>query len=385
MRGACPDVSFEVLVVGAGAMGAATAWHASRLGADVRLIDRDQVCAGTSARGVGLVTRLLWEPPDVGLVDRSIDWFNDLDEDAGFTYHDTGSLLIVGPEHEDEVDQVFRTWRAQAIEVRPVDPGDVPDIPGCAGLELAKPEHAFFTEEDGWCVTTDAVRAMVDRARERGAEVVTGREVAEAGDGFVELADGQRWEADAVVVSAGVGSRRLVPDGWRPPLDAYRPQAAVLAHEGPDPGPIVHDTPNRTYWRPEGEGQVMIGNGTDMSSHDPDEAVSADRRFASQVGERLADRWPEASPLREVRSWAALEAATPDARPLVGRVPDREDLYLCTGGNGFGFMRSPALGEGLAHEILSKGSPVPLHGCEPSRFEAGMGTGFQMQEGFALD
>jgi glycine/D-amino acid oxidase-like deaminating enzyme len=378
-------VSFDVVVVGAGAMGAATAWHAARLGADVRLLDRGEVCAGTSARGVGLVTRLLWEPPDVGLVERSVGWFADLDEDPGFTYHDTGSLLIVGPEHEDEVDQVFRTWRAQAIDVRPVSPADVPDIPGCAGLELAKSEHAFFTEADGWCVTTDAVRAMVQRARDHGATVETGREVERAGDGFVETSDGERLDADAVVVAAGVHSRRLVPDGWRPPLDAYRPQAAVLAHEAGDPGPIVHDTPNRTYWRPEGEGRVMVGDGTDMASHDPDADPSANPRFASRVAERLVDRWPAAEGAREVRSWAGVEAATPDARPLVGRVPDREDLYLCTGGNGFGFMRSPALGEGLAHEILGKGSPVPLHGCQPGRFEAGYGTGFPMREGFALD
>lgn len=378
-------MSLELVVVGAGAMGAATAWHTARLGADVRLLEAETVCAGTSARGVGLVTRLLWEPPDVGLVDRSQRWFAELDGDEGFTYHDVGALLIVGPEHEDEVDQVFRTWRAQAIDVRPVAPADVPDIPGCAGLELAKAEHAFFTEEDGWCVTTDAVRAMVERARQRGASVETGCEVEQAGDGFVDLADGSRIEADAVVVAAGVHSRQLVPDGWRPPLDVYRPQAAVLEHGGPDTGPIVHDTPNRTYWRAEGEGRVMVGDGTDMSSHDPDEQPSADRRFAPLVAERLADRWPAAADAREVRSWAGLEAATPDARPLVGQVPDREELYLCTGGNGFGFMRSPALGEGLAHEILSKGSPVPLHGCEPSRFEAGFGTGFEMGEGFALD
>lgn len=378
-------MSFEVVVVGAGAMGAATAWHAARLGADVRLLDRGQVCAGTSARGVGLVTRLLWEPPDVGLVQRSQRWLRDLDGDEGFTYHDEGSLLIVGPEHEDEVGQVFRTWRAQAIDVRAVAPTDVPEIPGCGGLQLARSEHAFFTEEDGWCVTTDAVRAMVERARAKGATVETECEVERAGDGFVRLADGGRIQADAVVVAAGVHSRELVPQGWRPPLDAYRPQAAVLAHEGGDTGPIVHDTPNRTYWRAEGEGRVMIGDGTDMTSHEPGADPSADRHFASRVAERLVDRWPATEGAREVRAWAGLEAATPDARPLVGAVPDREDLYLCTGGNGFGFMRSPALGEGLAHEILGKGSPVPLHGCEPARFEAGHGIGFAMTEGFALD
>jgi glycine/D-amino acid oxidase-like deaminating enzyme len=380
-------VSLDVVVVGAGAMGAATAWQAAKLGADVTLLDRGQVCGGTSAHGVGLVTRLLWEPPDIGLVAHSLDRFRELDEAAGssFDYHDTGSLLIVGPEHEGEVQKVFRTWRAQAIDVRPVSPGDVADIPGCGNLELAKAEHAFFTEADGWCVTTDAVRAMVDEARSHGADVRPNTPVDRVRDGLVHLEDGDELEAEAVVVAAGVRSRQLIEDGWRPPIDAFRAQAAVLGHEGNRSGPIVHDTPNRTYWRPEGSGQVMIGDGTDLSSHEPGLEPSVDESFAHRVAERLRDRWPAADPIHEVRSWADLETATPDARPLVGRVPDRERVYLCTGGNGFGFMRSPALGEGLAQRIVQKGSPVPLHGCEPSRFEEGYGTGFPMQEGFALD
>lgn len=380
-------MSDDVVVVGAGALGAATAWHAARLGAKVRLVDRGQVCAGTSASGVGLVTRMLWEPPDIGLVQRSLDWFHELDEPRKdtFSFRETGALLIVGPEHEDEVDRVFRTWRAQAIDVRPVGPERVTDIPGCEGLELAASEHAFYAERDGWCVTTDAVRAMVDRARKLGAEVETGRPIERVEDGRVHCADGEVLEAGAVVVAAGVHSRELVEDGWRPPLDAFRAQAAVLDHQGREVGPTVHDTPNRTYWRGEGSGRVMIGNGTDLSGHDPGSPASVDRHFTSDVAERLADRWPETEDAREVRSWAALEAATPDARPLVGQLPDRDDLYLCTGGNGFGFMRAPALGEGLAHEILGKGSAVPLQGCEPSRFEAEHGIGFPLQEGFALD
>lgn len=379
---------YDLVVVGAGALGAATAWHATRLGARrVLLVDRDGVCSGTSARGAGLVTRLLWEPVDVGLVERSIDWFRDLEEEAGrdFHYNETGSLLIVGPEHEDVIDRVFRRWRAQAIRLKSVPPRQVPDIPGCEGLELDKSEQAFLTEDDGWCSTTAAVEAMVDRARANGAEVRTGQPVDRVSADGVGMADGERVEADAVVVAAGARSRELFEDGWRPPLNAFRAQAAELEHDAGRPGPIVHDTPNRTYWRPAAPDRLVVGDGTDLSPHDTEEGAQADPDFAARVAERLADRWPATEGASEVDSWAGLEAATPDARPLLGPVPDREDVYLCTGGNGFGFMRSPALGEAVAHDVLGKGPPVPITSCRPSRFEAGVGTEFQMQEGFALD
>lgn len=381
------SVSYEVLVVGAGAMGAATAWHAARLSSgDVLLVDKDQVCSGTSARGVGLVSRLLQEPHDIGLVERSRQWFGHLDEAASrsFDYHETGSLLILGPQHEDEVDRLMRVWRAQAIDVRSVAPDRVPEIPGCEGLKLDASEHGFFTEQEGWCVTSDAVQAMVAQARQHGAEVRTEASVDRVEEGRVRLASGESIEAEAIVIAAGVHSRQLIGEGWRPPLDAYRPQAAVLEHSGASGGPIVHDAVKGTYWRSEGPGRVMIGNGTDLDSHDPDEPVAADPHFAPLVAERFTERWPEASEVREVRSWAGLEAATPDARPLVGAVPGQEQTYLCTGGNGFGFMRATALGEALAHQILGKGPPIALHGCHPSRFDADVGTGFPMREGFSL-
>lgn len=374
-------------MVGAGALGAATAWQATQLGAeDVLVLEAGAPCSGTSPRGVGLVDPLRFRPEALGFVDRSLAAFRELGQVSDrFRFHATGGLLIAGPEHRDRVEQMRRVWRAHGTETARLGPGELDEVPGLPALELADDERAYLTEEGGWAVTTDAVHAMLDEACEHGAELRARTPVAGVEDAAVRLEDGQRLEADAVVLAAGVWTRSLFPGGWQPPVRAYRAQACVLAHESfPGRGPCVHDGPTGTYWRPEGEGKLMIGDGTDLASHDVDDQPRPDPRFAPRMLDRLRERWPEAKRASPVRAWAGFEAGTPDARPLVGPVPDRERVLLCTGGNGFGFMRSPALGEAAACLALGRAPPVPLEDCRPDRFPDPPES-FPMQEGYALD
>lgn len=376
-----------LVVVGQGALGAAAAWQAVELGVeDVLVLDRGAPCSGTSPRGVGLVNLLLEHPEDIGLVKRSIEAFERLDAAAGpsFTYHDTGGLLIVGADQADEAERRRRLWRAQAVDVRRVDPGDVRGLPGTEGLSLAADEHAYLSEGDGWTVTTDAVAAMLDRVEAAGGQLAPNTPVDRVDDGTVHLASGRRIEADAIVLAAGIWTPELIDHAWPVPVQAYRAQAVCLEHgQEATPGPCVHDAVTHAYWRPEGPGKLIIGDGTDLAPHDPEADPRTDPDLPNRLLERLVERWPAARGALLVRAWAGLEAGTPDARPLVGSVPGMDRVVLCTGGNGFGFMRSPALGEAAARIALGKAPPVPIQGARPERFDDPPER-FEMREGFSF-
>lgn len=375
----------DLIVVGAGALGAATAWEAAQQGSDVLVLDRSAPCSGTSPLGAGLVSRLIWRPDDIGLVDRSVEAFRRLDRVSGerFTYNETGSVTVVGPDHEREAERLLRVWRAYGIDVEPVGADRLDDVPGLSGLELSPDETALVTDADGWAVTTDAVTAMLDRVEGAGGEIRAHTPVERVDDGGAHLADGDRLRAGAVVVAAGVWTPELFDHGWGPPILAYRAQAAALEHgQATTPGPCVHDVANHTYWRPEGPGKLVAGDGTDLSEHATDREPTTDARFAAGLKERVANRWPGAGDAKLVRDWAGLAAGTPDARPLVGAVPGLETVYLCAGANGFGFMRAPALGQAVAHAALGHDPPVPPTGMRPDRFEDPP-TSFEMEEGFA--
>ncbi len=377
----------QLIVVGAGAMGAASAWHASQQVDDVLILDKGQACSGTSPRGAGLVHRLLWDPLDVGLVDRSMDQFRALAEaqGPGFTYHDPGGLLIAPGSQARRLEHLKRIWHAQGVEVLElIDHDEIAALPGGEHLTVGPDERVYLVEDDGWCVTTDAVQAMLDQARAQGATLRTHTAVDRVEDGAIVLDDGQRLTAEAIVVAAGVWTPDLLEELWPVPLQAYRPQAAVLELEHPDGLPIVHDAAHGTYWRPEGPGKLLVGDGTVLSPQIPDDDPPVEPGFTRALAEKLSARWPTAGQAGLVRAWAGYEAATPDRRPLLGPVPGTQQTFVCTGGNGFGFMRSPALGEAAACLALGEPAPLPVQDLAPDRLEPAGVEGFEPQEGFAL-
>lgn len=376
-----------MIVVGSGALGAATAWHASQVTQDVLILDKGPACSGTSPRGAGLVHRLLWAPLDIGLVDRSMSQFKTLAEarPRRFTYHDPGGLLVAPGDQARELDRLQRMWHAQGVQVLElVDHDEIAELPGGQDLLVDPEERVYLVEGDGWCVTTDAVQAMLAEATDAGAKLRTGTPVARVEDGAVVLASGDRLEAEAVVVAAGVWTPGLLDELWPVPLKAYRPQAAVLELDHPDRVPIVHDAVHGTYWRPEGPGKLLVGDGTVLEPQRPDDQPPVEPGFTEALAAKLSARWPAAGQAGLVRAWAGYEAATPDRKPLVGRVPGTEGTFLCTGGNGFGFMRSPALGEAAACLALGRPAPVPVQALDPGRFEVPEALAFEPREGFAL-
>jgi sarcosine oxidase subunit beta len=63
---------------------------------------------------------------------------------------------------------------------------------------------------------------------------------------------------------------------------------------------------------------------------------------------------------------------TPDARPLLGRIPDVEGLYVCAGFSGMGFKISPAIGLVMSELILDgAGTAVDISAFRPTRFAEG--------------
>ena len=76
--------------------------------------------------------------------------------------------------------------------------------------------------------------------------------------------------------------------------------------------------------------------------------------------------------------WAGLCVATPDRRPLCGPVPGHAGLYIVTGDNGFGLMRSLALGQRLAEAVHGLLDPD----LDPARFGPGASDDFVLREGY---
>jgi sarcosine oxidase subunit beta len=183
-------------------------------------------------------------------------------------------------------------------------------------------------------------------------------------------------QVDTVVVVAGAHSKQLLADaGVTIAMKPYRVQALVGAASVQEP--MWYDTTAECYGRPHPDG-LLAGDGTEEREADPDGYDrGADEGFASALADRVTHRMPTLS-LSVQEAWAGLCTATPDRNPLVGEL--REGLYVATGFQGQGFMRSPAIGRVLANQVLGDDG---LDAYDPTRF-----TGdeeFSIREGMAIE
>jgi glycine/D-amino acid oxidase-like deaminating enzyme len=258
-------------------------------------------------------------------------------------------------------------------------------------------EYPWFSLDDyvgaveyldtGWIDPYSYATALAQQARSRGATVETNVTVTDIlvtsdegkpGPQRSETAtvtgvdtDDGTYAADAVVVAAGWRTQELLPDGFQVPIRPYRTQAIVLRPDTrlPDAFPLGRLRDRHLYFRPEHNGDLLIG-GAHALVDDPERASrDADESFTLDVADyvpTLVDGFDDAE---FVNGWAGFDAATPDARPIIDSVgPD--GLLVATGFNGLGVMISPVVGPTVRERVTGEAAPFPTEPFGLDRFES---------------
>jgi len=390
------DDHADVLILGAGIAGCALAFHLARRSVGpVVVYDPQTPGAGATGRAAGIVTEQLWDPWDVEVVRESKEEYAELAE-----HYDPSAYAVNGfvrwtqnreavPVLESAVERL-RSW---SVPVASLDPASLAEkVPwgrfdGVLG--------AIWSSSDAVVTPSRMGELYAERARELGVDFIFGTPAsrfAREGDRWEVTVAGQTTRARRAVVAAGAWSKKLFASvGYPLPLAPYRTQAAVLRPSNEDRRlfPSVHDIDLDVYVRPEENGRILAGDGTELVEVDPDRySTGADEKFVAHLAESFATRWPGWADAELVRAWAGVCVATPDRRPLIGPVAGAPGLFALTGFNGFGVMRAGgaaarlagalAAGEGSTHE-LDKIRPVL-----PERL-AGPPAPFSIRPGFTLE
>lgn len=394
----------KVIVLGAGALGTAAALHLARSGHEVHLIEEVQVAGRTTGLAAGLLTLSLTEAYDRALTLATMDGLTRLEAahpsegaDVGPLLHRPGSHILAAPGAETEV--VHRLAEGVAAMDQPHEvlaPQEWADTMQRRGIDVETHGLASVLSlpKDAWALSTEATQLMARAAKAAGVQVRIARaERLIERDGAVcgvRLADGTSLEADGVVVALGAWTRGfLETHGLVVPAQGYRTHAAVVRTPFAARMPIIHDNAGRYYLRPEGPHHLLIGDGTRTEAITPEGFTNdAEPFFMEGIAERLPQRFPGLGGAQLQNAWRGILTGIPDRHPLVGAHPDREGLWLCTGGNGYGFMRSYALGACLAGAIDDAApdgfTKDILHWMDPARFWPDPPTEFAVTEGFEL-
>ncbi|GAA0244522.1 NAD(P)/FAD-dependent oxidoreductase [Haladaptatus pallidirubidus] len=378
----------KIALVGGGAVGITAAHDLAVRGEDVVLFEKGEIPNedASTGRAAGVLYDAFAAPEDAKIGDRAIERFREFSGTGGFEFVETPYVWFARTGDEKRAAAVREQVPRMQEQGR--------DVSFIDGDELAKRYPALNTEDvavaaiarnTGRTDPGSYAKAVAEEAIKAGAEIRTDDEVGVRIDPpRVVSEDGTEQEFDAVVVAAGVHTKRLLADAEIPvPLKPYRVQALTCEFDADVP--MVYDATEGYYLRPHPEG-LLAGDGTEEVESDPDEwKREGDEKFVSAMEDRLAHRLSGSagenaaafSPAVE-RAWAGLCNATPDYDPLLGEL--RSGLYVAAGWQGHGFMRAPALGEAIAKNVLGEES-IPEF--DPTRFVGD--EEFKIVEGMAVE
>jgi D-hydroxyproline dehydrogenase subunit beta len=372
----------DVVVIGAGMVGAACALALASAGLDVCVIDRAGPAAGTTASGEGnlLVSDKL-PGPEAGLALRSIGLWQELAERAGrrFEFERKGGLVVA---HDDaQAAALSRLAAAQRHD------GVQAGLLDGAGLHAVEPHLAaglpggVYYPQDCQLQPMLAVSWLLAEAARAGARLAWGADVlaGETANGRITAVRTARGTvaAGAVVNAAGPWSGLVAGrlGGWLP----VRPRRGHILVTEPLPPLIRHKVYESDYVATvisdsdqpqcsavvEGTraGTILIGSSREFAGFDHRPSLSILGRIAA----RAAALFPVLAGVRVLRSYVGFRPASPDHLPLIGPDATVGGLYHASGHEGAGIGLAPGTAELLTALVTGGQPPVDPVPFAPAR------------------
>jgi len=368
-----PVRTADVVVVGAGVQGAATAFHLARRGVRVLVVERSSPGAGATGTSSGFVRMHYDLALEAELAWRSFPYFTDWagrvgDGDCGFVR--TGFVQLVPAAHAEALRANVAAQQALGIRTGVISPAEAAAI--LPGMVVDDVVAAAWEPESGYADPTGTAAGLLAAARRGGAAYSGGVRVTAIrteGDCVTGVVtDRGTVDAPVVVDAAGAWAGALARTaGLEVPIRPWRHDTGYfgLPVERPAAIPIVLDHIGSVYFRPEGRDLLLVGleTGNEIGGS-PDRPIGPpDPAIVPLLAERVCERIPWMADGDFRTAHGGQDGMTPDQRPILGPAgPD--GLFLQCGFSGTGFKTAPAIGEVMAEWILDGGP----HAVDVRRF-----------------
>jgi glycine/D-amino acid oxidase-like deaminating enzyme len=416
----------DLVVVGGGIVGAATAYYAARRGARVILVDKGSIAGGQSGQAWGFVRRQGRPPAAMALMAPGTRMWEGLAAElqADVEFVREGNLAVAETSSDaDRLEEGYRAARLAGLSSRLLSAVEVRDL--IPDMRVAW-KAGLYSAEDGHAEPLKVTRGFIEAARRLGADVLEGwtaLHIDTEGDRVCGVdTDRGRLEAGQVVVAAGVWTALLLePLGIELPLRVVR---STVAETAPAP-PVTRIGvwgPRVAFRQRPATGTFYVGNGYRGASADHDLTLASLRhlrlflpayrenwrllrvrlgrdllmdvvhrlrrdrraRFASgpwarprvsRRAVRAAERefhriFPHLASRGLLRTWAGFIELTPDLRPVLGPVARPRGLLLGVSA-GHGFSMGPIIGRLLAEAIVDDRPSLDLSPFRLARFREG--------------
>jgi len=364
----------DVVIIGAGIVGAACAAECAREGLSVAIVEAGIVGGGATAAGMGHLVVMDDSEAQFALTRYSQQLWDEVSDELPreVEYDACGTIWIAADDEEMvEAERKARFYSERGVAIEILD---------AQALREAEPSlreglvGGLRVPGDSVIYPPCAAQFFVDQARARGAELLLGDAVEAIDADGVRLRNGTSIAAGLIVNSAGSWSPLLTPGlevrkrkGHLVITDRYpkflRHQLVELgylksAHSLTADSVAFNIQPRKT-------GQLLIGSSRQFEVDD----AGVDPSILRRMLERAVEYLPGLRKLSSLRTWTGFRAATPDKLPLIGPQREHPRLYLATGHEGLGITTSLGTAKLLVDQIMNRESSIPVAPYLPARVQ----------------
>ena len=355
-----PRRSYDIVIVGGGGHGLATAYYLAREHGltDIAVLEKGWLGGGNTGRNTTIIrSNYLWDE-SAHLYEKSLKLYEGLSRELNFNImlSQRGVLNLAHNEHDlKELSRRVRAIRLNGIDSEILDPqgvkAEVPIVNISPSVRY--PILGASIQRRGGVARHDAVAWGFARAADaRGVDIiqnceVTGIDVANGRVRGLETSRGRIAAKKIGLVAAGHSSVLAAMAGLRLPIESHTLQAMVSEPIKPVLHSVVMSNTVHVYVSQSDKGELVIGAGMDGYN-------SYSQRGSFQIVEgqmgALVELFPIFSRLSMLRQWGGIVDVCPDASPIVGKTPV-DGLYINCGWGTGGFKATPGSGWVFAHTI----------------------------------
>ncbi len=367
-------MTYDILIVGGGIIGAACAFRLSTEGLKVCLVEANEIAGGTTSAGMGHIVVMDDSEAQFALTNYSRQLWNKFSEQLpkNCEFESCGTIWIAAD--EEEMEEVRR--KKDFYETRNVKA----EILDEKSLQEAEPNlrkgliGGLLIPNDGVVYQLCATKFFLEKAKESGTQILIGKRVSEIFETGIKLENGDLIRSKRIINAAGIWSKELMEDlkitGRKGHLVITERYPNFVRHQLVELGYLktAHSSDADSVAfnvQPRFTEQVLIGSSRQFGALD--KAIDYD--ILRQMINRARLYMPDLRKLSAIRVWTGFRPATPDNLPYIGKHPKFENVYIAAGHEGLGITTSLGTAEILTDEIMGRDSEIDRTVYSPNRFK----------------
>jgi sarcosine oxidase, subunit beta len=361
-----PKKAYDVVIVGAGGHGLATAYYLASVHkiTNVAVLEKGWLGGGNTGRNTTIIRSNYLYDESAAIYEHAVKLWEGLSKELNYNvmFSQRGVMMLAHNQHDAQsLKRHIYANRLNGVDNEWLTPDEAKAF--CPPLNISKdlryPVIGAALQRRGGVARHDAVAWGYARAADaRGVDIIQNCEATGLKRGpsgaiaGVETTRGFIGARRVGVVASGHTSVIMSMADVRMPIESYPLQALVSEPVKPVFPCVVMSNAVHAYISQSDKGELVIGAGTDQYAS---YSQQGGLHITTHTLDAILELFPQFSRMRMLRSWGGVVDVTPDRSPIIGKTPV-EGLYVNCGWGTGGFKATPGSGHVFAH-TLATGEP----------------------------